>query len=203
MLGVQGNHDAGELRALALVNRQHVGQGQFIQVLEVIHHLPAFEQHREFLLDPVDLFDHAQVAVKHVPIVIVLGLDDAVSNAVRPAEAFDFRPAIGRIQGRLQHLVEIARAQLPAIHGSQDLDIGPAIQSEAGGNPFPDQPYDPLLNVLRLVGLDEVEIRERLGGGQRRQLTLVDRVGRGHDPALRGLAEDLGQPHHGHDPGGD
>ena len=32
---------------------------------------------------------------------------------------------------------------------------------------------------------------------------LVDPVGAGDDPALRGLPEDLGQPHHGHGAGRD
>ena len=36
MLGVDWDYDARELRSLALVDRQHVGQRQFVQVTEVV-----------------------------------------------------------------------------------------------------------------------------------------------------------------------
>ncbi len=36
MLCVQRDHDAGELRPLALVDRQDVGQGQLVQIAEIV-----------------------------------------------------------------------------------------------------------------------------------------------------------------------
>ena len=51
--------------------------------------------------------------------------------------------------------------------------------------------------VFRLRRIDEIEIA-RLGSGEIGHLPLVDAVRVGDDPALGGLAEDLGQPHDRH-----
>ena len=79
MLGVDRDHHAGELRPLALVDRKDVGQGQLVEVAEVVLHLPTLETDHHVLLDPVDLLDHPQIAVEHIPIIVIFRLDYPVS----------------------------------------------------------------------------------------------------------------------------
>ena len=107
--------------------------------------------------------DHAQVAVEHVPIIVVLGLDHPVPDAKRPAEPLDFRPAVAGIEGRLEHLVEIPGPQHGAVHRREHLDVGLGIEAEPLGNPLLDQPHDQVLDRLGLRGLDEIEVAAVLG----------------------------------------
>ena len=54
-----------------------------------------------------------------------------------------------------------------------------------------------------IVRLHEVEVAVAFGRAEIGHRALVDAVGAGDDPALRGLPEHLGQPHHRHRAGGD
>ena len=56
--------------------------------------------------------------------------------------------------------------------------------------------------VSGILGRDEVEVAVALGPGEVGDGAPVDAVGCGDDPALRRLAEHLGQPHHRHRAGG-
>jgi len=185
------------------VDRQHVGQRERVEVAEVVGHGPAVEVDRHLLLVRVDLLHQAEVAVEHLAAVVVLGLDHAVAHAELPAKALHLLLAARRIEDRLEHLVQIARAQRRAIHGAEDLHVPLGIEAETGRDPLPHQAHDQVLHCLRLGGLDEVEIAEGLRGGQLGHLPAVDGVGRGHDAAALGLAEDLGEPRHGHSLRGD
>ncbi len=90
MLGVQRNDDARELGTLRLVDRQDIGQSNFIQIAKIVFHLPPLKIDDHYLFDAVNGLDHAQIAVENIPIIVVFGLNYPVPKAKRPAKPLDF-----------------------------------------------------------------------------------------------------------------
>ena len=101
----------------ASVDRQHVRQGQLVQVPKIVLDLPPLEVDDHLLLDPVDFLDHAQVAIEYVSIIVIFRLDYPVSKPKRPAEPLDFGAATGRIEGRLEHLIQVPGPQSDRVIG--------------------------------------------------------------------------------------
>src|SRR5208337_5532315 len=62
---------------------------------------------------------------------------------------------------------------------------------------------DPRHGGFGIVRLYEIEVAVALGLGEVRNRALIDPMGAGDDPAVGGLAEDLGQPHDGYSAGRD
>ncbi len=82
VLRVDGNHEGGELAALALVDAHGVGGHHFVKLSEVVGHDPPVEIDRHLGLAEVHLADDAKVAVEHVLVVVVLRLENLVPRAV-------------------------------------------------------------------------------------------------------------------------
>src|SRR5205823_2812426 len=120
----------------------------------------------DLLLLLVDLRDPADVAVEYFALVVVLGLNHLVADAKRPAEPHDLRRA-GRIEGGLQHRIEIAHAQLGAIHRRQHLHAIAGRGAEARRDAIANDGDDAIDDVWRIGGFDEIEValpgRSRLG----------------------------------------
>ena len=149
--------------------------------------------------------DHADVAVEHALVVVVLELHDLVAAAVHAIAADELEATRhARVQLVLQRLVECGRAELAAVHRREHLDAGDRVKAEPRRDPLGDQLDDRVPRGLRIVAADEVEVGLASGGRvEIRQLAVVDAVRRDHDLARGGLAEDLGQPDHGRGLGGD
>ena len=94
MLRVQGDDHAGELGPLRFMDRQDIGQGDLVEITEVVLHLPTLEVHHHFLLNPVDRLDHPEVAVENITIIVVFGLNYPVPKAKRPTESLNFWAAV-------------------------------------------------------------------------------------------------------------
>src|SRR5262249_16378910 len=93
--------------------------------------------------------------------------------------------------------------QLEAVHGREDLDVKERVEAEADGDAPADEGQDAVGDGGGAVRLDEVEVAGPAGGRGGGQLALLDGVGGADDPALAGLAEDLGEADHGDGAGGD
>ena len=89
------------------------------------------------------------------------------------------------------------------VHWAKDLDVADGIEPEALRDAGLDQFDDPGGRGLRILGRHEVEVAVACGSGEIGNGAPVDAVRAGDDPALRRLAEHLGQAHHGDCTGGD
>jgi len=106
--GHRDNH-RWELRALRLVDGHRVSQRDFVQFPVVINNQPVIEPYRDFLLDGIDLLDHADVPVEHFLLVVVLSLDDLVSDLEPPAESLrGGLTGTNRVESPLKHRVQLA-----------------------------------------------------------------------------------------------
>ena len=98
----QRNYHRRELRSLRLVDRDRIGQGDLVQLPEVVLNQPFVEAHCDLLLDGINALDDPDVAVEHVLVVVVLGLDDLVADLEPPSEPLDAGLAGS---GRVQYLL--------------------------------------------------------------------------------------------------
>ena len=101
----------------------------------------------------------------------------------------------GRVQSHLQFDVQRARTNAAAVHRAQHLNVADRIEAEAAGNARPNQIDNARHGRFGIVRRHEIEVAVAFGPAQIGQQAPVDPVRAGDDPALGGLAEDLGQPH--------
>src|SRR5215469_276062 len=92
VLHCQWNYHSRELRALRLVDRDRIGQGDLVQLPEVIFHEPFVEAHCDLLLNGINSLDHSDIAIEH----------DLVADLEPPSEALD--AALAR-SARVQYLL--------------------------------------------------------------------------------------------------
>ncbi len=148
-----------------------------------------------------DLGDVADVAVEDVLLVIVAELDDFVAGAEIGSETLDLGgELVGRIEAVLEIPVERGGAKRAAVHRGEHLDVLDRIEAEAVRDTVADKIDDGAGGVIGGGALEEIEVGLLPGrrGGGFGQAPGIDGVGGGDDPALGGLAEDLGQAHDGH-----
>ena len=199
MLGHQRHDDARVFRPLALVDRDGVGQHEVLEFGKWIQDRTAVENHRH-ALGPGGR--HApDVAVEDFLVVVVADLHHLVARA--PAADASRCVLPGRVEGALQHRVELLGAHLAPVHGGDDLDVFHGIEAEAPGNAFGHERQDGFRNDPGVAFFDEVEIvfiRSRLA---QRHLSGIDAVGVDDDAAALGLAEDFVQDHHRYQARGD
>ena len=91
MLRVNGDDDGRKLAALTLVDAHSVGGHQLVKLSEVVDDNPSVEIHVQFGFVEIHLFNDAQIAVEHVLLVIILGLQNLVPDTVGVAESLDLR----------------------------------------------------------------------------------------------------------------
>jgi hypothetical protein len=95
--------------------------------------------------------------------------------------------------------------QSAPVHRGQHLDVPGGVEAEPSRDAVLHHLDHLTGGVLGVGGVDEVEVGVLAVGGRLEigQPAGVDPVGIGDDPALGGLPEHLGQPHHGHHVGTD
>jgi len=156
----------------------------------------------ELPLVNINVFDHADVAVVDVLVIVVLDLHDLVARCEGPAEAFDLL-LTSRVQRRLQFDVERACPDTAAVHWAKHLDVLDRVEAKAARDALGDQLDDARNGLFRIRGRHEVKICIPVGFAQIRNVPGIDRMRRRDDLALRRLAKDLGQPHNRHGAGAD
>ena len=196
---MHGHDDARILAALALVDRDGVRQGQLVEIAEVVGHFPVVHLHADGLLGGVYGRNSAQVAVVDPFVVVIPQLEHPVPDAEDPAPAQQFcRPVARRVQRRLQGGVELPRADGPAVHGREHLDVRKRIEPVLAGQAPLRQVYDEMLQFGRvLLGEEEEILRAIRRRRQVRKLAAIHPVCVRDDPALCRLAEDGGQADRG------
>jgi hypothetical protein len=129
-------------------------------------------------------------------VVIVLDLHDLVARTEGPAEAFDADLA-RRVQLFLKLDIQGASTEAAPVHRAQHLDVAHWIEPEALRDALPHDRQQLSHRPFRVRRIDEVEVaavnRSQIG-----HQALVDAMRVHDDPALNGLAEDLGQAHNRH-----
>jgi hypothetical protein len=81
----------------------------------------------------IDVGHEADVAVVDLLVVVVLDLHDLVPRREGPAKALDL-PWPRRVESGLEFDVERSRADAPAVHRAQHLDVADGIEAEASGD---------------------------------------------------------------------
>lgn len=129
-----------------------VGQRDFVKLPEFINDLAWRKNHRHLALQRINLHNLPNVAVKHLLVVVVLGLDNFVASAELPAELLHgrfVRP--GRIEFRLQTRVQLADAERASIHRTEHLYVADRIKLELVWDAALDQVQQRISNPLRLL----------------------------------------------------
>ena len=80
MLHGQWDHYDGKLRRLRLVNADRIRQRDFVQFPVIVFHQSVIEANRNLLLNWINPLHDPDVAVEHVLVVVVFGLDNLVSG---------------------------------------------------------------------------------------------------------------------------
>ena len=202
MLG-RNRHDHHRVfGALGLVDRRCVAEDQFIEFAKRIGDHPTVEGHGKLLVVSIDASDETDVAVEDVAVVVVLDLHDLVADAEAIAELVHTVFA-GRIQRRLQGLVDATGAGDSPVHRAEHLDVTNGIDMELPGQARLHQIDDGLRDDFRLFGGDEVEIRSFALARQTGKDAPIDLVSTPHNARTRRLAKHFGQPDDGHATGVD
>src|ERR1017187_9192222 len=196
--GHRDNHGR-ELRALRLVDGHRVGQRDFIQFTVVVRHQPVVEPYRDFLLDGIDLLDHADVTIEDFFFVVVLRLDDLVPDLEPPAESLrgGFTETNG-IQSTLEHRVQLTDADRAPVHRAQNLYVADWFEVMPFRDSVLHQLHQCRGDFLRRIALDEIEVRARLRRPQLRHLPLTNQVSVGDDFAACRLPEYFSQTNDGY-----
>src|ERR1035441_1087126 len=157
--GHRDNHGR-ELRALRLVDGHRVGQRDFIQFTVVVRHQPVVEPYRDFLLDGIDLLDHADVTIEDFFFVVVLRLDDLVPDLEPPAESLrgGFTETNG-IQSTLEHRVQLADSDRSPVHWAQNLNVADGIEPMPSWDAVLNESYQGCRDLLRCVPANRMEDR--------------------------------------------
>jgi len=113
-----------------------------------------------------------------------------------------FRSLAG-IERGLKSDVQQPRPDGTPVHGAKHLHVADRVQAETSGDARLHQLGDACCSGLGVVHRHEVEVAYFLEFTEFGHLALVDAMGVDDDPALRCLAEHLGEAHHRHRPGGD
>lgn len=119
-----------ELRALALVNGDGIGERQFIELRHVVFNRVAVEDHGQCSVGGIDSGDIADVAVEYVLVVIVANLHHLVALAIDvPGTTQTW--AVG-IESGLKYGIEIGRANFSALHGCEHLYLARLVTVSLG-----------------------------------------------------------------------
>ena len=108
VLGADGDDDAGELAALAFVNRQRIGGLELVELAGfVFDRALGIEADVQLHGIGVDGGDVADVAIEDLFVVVVVRLDDLVADAEGRLKALDLEfDLVGRIEGELQRVIQ-------------------------------------------------------------------------------------------------
>src|ERR1035438_2654449 len=182
------------------MDSDRVGQGEFVQLAELINDLTRRKTHCDLALHRINLHNLPDVAVEYLFVIVILGLDHLVVEAELPAELLHrrfVRPC--GIQFRLQARVQFTDAKGAPIHWREHLDVADGIELEFVWNAALEQIEEHGRNSLGLLPLYEIEILVGVPGWQFWQEPLVDPMRIGDDPAAGSLPEHLRQPCYRHD----
>src|SRR5215469_205239 len=196
VLSTEGDYDGWIFRALALVNCRCVGEHQLIQVAKPVDDLTTVKLDSDFAFLHVDARHHAKVAIVDILVVIVLDLHDLVARAEGPAKPLDADLA-RRVQGVLKLDVQRASTEAAPVHRGQHLNATDGVEPKTSGDPLLHDRQQLLNTLFRVRRINEIKIAA-LDRGQRRHQALIDAVRIDNDPALGGLAKDLGQAYDRH-----
>ncbi len=194
LLGGQGDDDHGKFRALRFMDGDGISQRQFIELAELVSDETFIVLDTQFSLGGVDFCDVADVAIENFFIIIVLGLNDFIADAKDGAKFFHgrvLRP--GGIELGLEAQVQFTNAEGAAVHGAEHLGIAHGMETEFFGNAVFDDVQQRIDDGLRLVALDEIEIRIDFFFGDFGQEAFVNTMGIGDDVAVGGLAKHFPQ----------
>ncbi len=198
---MERDHDRGILASLALVHRDRVSEPQLVELGQLVFRVIVLESDADAAALGVDRRDTSDLAVENQLVVVVAQLDHAVAHAERPVTGANF--VAGRIQQRLQLMVERMSAERPAIHRREHLDFARVAQFEAiAEEAMLHQLLDGRDDVFRRAALEEKEIALGIVGGLG-HLAAVQPMGVGDDQARARLAIDLAELDHRHQPRGD
>src|SRR5438105_8794693 len=202
VLGQNRDYDGRVFGALALVDGCGVGRYQRVEFAEAVGDSAAVETGGEFACVGIDIVDVAAVAVVDVFVVVVLDLHDLVAGGEGPTETLDLALA-GGVQRRLKFDVQRAGCDAATVHRAQHLNVTDGIEAEALRDAYLHQFDDPRHGGFGIVRLHKIEVAVALGPGEVGNGAPVDLVRAGDDPAVGGLAKDLGQAHDRHRAGSD
>src|SRR6516164_4497180 len=196
MLSTEGDYDGWIFRALALGNCRCIGEHQLIQLAKPVDDLSTVKLDADFAFLHVDARHHAEVAIVDILVVIILDLHDLVARAEGPAKPF-YADLARRVQGVLQLDVQRASAEAAPVHRAQYLNVTNRVEPKTFGDPLLHDRQNLLNTLFRVRRIDEIKIAA-LDRGQRRHQALINAVRIDYDPALGGLAKDLGQAYDRH-----
>src|SRR5450631_2655947 len=124
------DHHRRKLGTLRLVDRNRVGQRDLIQLAVIVGHQPVIVSDEDLLLNRIDLFNCADVAVEDFLLIVVLSLNDFVANLEPESESFRGGLGLpGRVQGSLKYSIQFAHSDRAAVHWAQNLNVTDRIQS--------------------------------------------------------------------------
>jgi hypothetical protein len=103
------------------------------------------------------------------------------------------------VQRVLRLDIERACPESATVYRAEQLNVAYRVDPEVLRDPLLHDRKEFVHSLLGVLRIDEVEVTS-LNQGQIRHLALVDPVRIGDDPALGGLAEDVGQAHNRHPP---
>jgi hypothetical protein len=143
MLHGQRDHHGRELGSLAFVDRDGIGEHDLVEFVEIVGDLSPVKGDDDLALALVKFDDPPDVAVEHVFVVVVSGLDDFVAQPELNPEALDNRFAwTWRIQPLLQHRIHLAGPERPPVHRTKNLDVANRVAAKFFWNPASRQIQD-------------------------------------------------------------
>src|SRR5271167_4610810 len=115
------------------------------------------------MLDRINPLNNSDVPVEDLLVVVVLGLDDLVAYLESPSEPLH-RGLIrsGRVQDLLQSCVQLAHAERSPVHWAKNLNVADRVETKPFGNSLLHKLDQRCRDLLRIVSLDEMEVRTRV-----------------------------------------
>lgn len=187
----QRDHHGEVFRTLRLVDRRRIGGNERIEFAEGVFDLSAIEVGDQNAFCLIYPSNPSQVTIKHLTVIIILGLHHLVARGKGRPEAFDLLGHVW-IEGFLEVAIERARAEDSPLHRAQHLHVLDWIETKAPGNSITDDLHL-YRAAFRLLRLDKEGIGVFGASGPLRHLAPVDAVSVEDDSAFRRLPEHLRQ----------
>ena len=160
LLHCEWHDDDRKLGPLAFVDRDGVGEGNFIEFVEVVNDLPAIEGDESLALEVVDFENLSDVSIEDLLVVVVARLNDLVADAEFPTELLHrgIAAALG-VQAFLEEAVHLNGAKRASVHRAEHLDVAAGVELPFFRNALSDEFENRGGNGLWLFALDEIKIR--------------------------------------------
>ena len=133
MLSQKGNDDDRIFSALTAVGTDAIGEGQFINLAEVVVNIATIHDDLELILIEIDPADAPDVTVKDFFFVVIPYLHHLIASTEEATGKFLFHDSTAAIQSDLEGVVEGIHTSGATIHGGDDLHIIERIHAEFAG----------------------------------------------------------------------